>query len=49
MEYYWMAAGAIIGWIGIEFLIAAIGKRCPTSFNVCMAFVGGLTGYTLFL
>ena len=49
MEYYWMAAGAIVGWIGVEYLCAFIARKCPPIFNVGMAFVGGLTGYTLFL
>ena len=49
MEYLWMVAGAIIGWVGIEFMVAAISRECPTLFNIGMAFVGALTAYTIAL
>ena len=47
MEYLWMIAGGIMGWIFVEFVSAMTKVRMPTIFNIGMLFVGGLTGYTL--
>lgn len=48
MEYLWMAAGALVGWVGIEVIVALIGRSCPVTFDLAMAFVGGLVGYTIY-
>ena len=47
MEYLWMVAGGILGWVGVEFVAAATKTPMPLLFNLGMPFVGGLTGYTL--
>ena len=47
IEYLWIIAGAIIGWVGIDLFVGAIKKTCPTPYQVAMAFVGALTAYTL--
>lgn len=43
----WTIAGAILGWIAVEFVAAATKTRMPWLFNLGMAFVGGLIGYTI--
>jgi len=42
-----MVAGAIIGWVGIDFVGGALKLGVPIFFNVACAFVGGLIAYTL--
>ena len=49
MEYLWMIAGSICGWILVEFVSAGTNLPMPVLFNIGMLFVGGLTGYTLAL
>ena len=47
MEYMWMVAGGIVGWIVVEFVAAATRRPMPILFNFGLLFVGGLTGYSL--
>ena len=49
MEYLWMVAGGITGWIIVEFVGAFTKVLMPTIFNFGMLFVGGLAGYTLII
>jgi len=49
MEYLWMVAGGILGWIAVEFAAAATKIEMPYAFNFGLFFVGGLAGYTLAL
>jgi len=46
MEYLWMVAGGIVGWISIEIVSSITKVPMPTIFNFGMLFVGGLVGYT---
>jgi len=48
MEYLWMIAGGIIGWILVEFIEALSKVRMPLAFNFGMFFVGALTAYTIY-
>jgi hypothetical protein len=41
MEYLWMVAGSIIGWVLVEFVAAATKTPMPVLFNVGLLFVGG--------
>jgi hypothetical protein len=45
MEYLWMVAGAVTGWIVVEFMAAATKTRMPLAFNFGLMFVFGLVGY----
>lgn len=47
MEYLWMIAGGIIGWILVEFVAALSKIPMPLAFNFGLLLVGALTGYTL--
>lgn len=47
MEYLWMVAGGIVGWVLVEFVAALSKTPMPILFNLGMLFVGGITGYTL--
>ena len=49
MEYLWMIAGGIIGWTSIEVVGAFCKMEMPIGLNIGLLFVGGLTGYTLFI
>ena len=48
MQYLWMVAGGISGWVLVEFVAVATKTRMPIMFNFGLLFVGGLTGYTFF-
>ena len=47
MEYLWMVAGAILGWVLVEFVAAATKTQMPLAFNFGLMFVGGLIGYSV--
>ena len=47
MQYLWMIAGGICGWILVEFFAALTKSPMPIAFNLAMLFVGGLVGYSL--
>lgn len=47
MEYLWMTAGSIIGWVVVEFVAAATKTPMPLAFNFGMMFVGGMVGYSV--
>ena len=47
MEYLWMIAGGIAGWILVEFVAAFSKMPMPIVFNFWLFFIGALTGYTL--
>lgn len=49
MIYLWTIAGAIIGWVGIDIISGAIKCKVPILFNIGIAFVGGLTAYTIMM
>jgi len=42
MEYAVIGSGAIVGWILVEFIFAAVRARAPFLFNIGFAFVGGV-------
>lgn len=46
MHTAWTIAGAISGWVMVEFVAAATKIKMPILFNVGLAFVGGLAAYT---
>jgi len=48
MQILWTIAGAILGWIFVELPFGALKLKIPYTFNIGMAFVGGLIAYTLF-
>jgi len=48
MIYLWLLAGFILGFIGIDLLVAAINKKCPILYRFGIGFVGALTAYQLF-
>lgn len=47
MQYLWMVAGAIMGWVIVEFMAAATKTAMPLAFNFGLAFVLGLLGYSV--
>ena len=47
MQYLWMVAGAITGWVLVEFVAAATKTRMPVAFNFGLMFVFGLIGYSV--
>lgn len=42
-------AGMMSGWILVEFIIALSNVSLPLGFNISLAFVGGLIGYSLYI